>query len=63
MIASTVLLVCLQALIVTAQTPPGFIPAVTAPLKVTYGANELSPAGKKVERPGKVIYVGRSLED
>jgi len=52
MIVSTVLLVCLQAFVVTAQTPPGVItiPAVTEPLKVTYGTIDLSPAGKEVAR-------------
>jgi hypothetical protein len=60
MIVSTVLLVCLQAFIVTAQTPPGFIPAVTEPLKVTYGTNDLSPAGKTVARPGTFAMLNES---
>jgi hypothetical protein len=54
MLASKMFLVCLQAIIVTAQTPPGFTPAVTEPLQVTYGVNSLSPAGKKVARPGTI---------
>jgi hypothetical protein len=54
MIASKILLVCLQAIIVTAQTPSGFTPAVTEPLQVTYGANEVSPAGKKIARSGTI---------
>jgi hypothetical protein len=56
MVASKVLLVCLQALLIAAQTPPDFKPAVTAPLQVKYGASELSPAGKKVERPGMLFF-------
>jgi hypothetical protein len=52
MLASKIILVCLQAIIVTAQTPPDFTPAVTEPLQVMYGANSLSPAGKMVARPG-----------
>jgi hypothetical protein len=52
MIASKVLLVCLQAIVVIAQTPPGFALTVTEPLQVTYGTKEVSPAGKKIERSG-----------
>jgi hypothetical protein len=54
MIASTILLVCLEAMIpvVMAQTPPGFSPSVAQPLKVAYGANDISPAGEMVARPG-----------
>jgi hypothetical protein len=63
MIASIVFLACLQALFVTAQTPPGFVPAVIEPLKVSYGANELSPAGKKVARSGEFIHVERQIDD
>ena len=54
MIASNILLVCLQAIIVAAQTPPGFTPAVKEPLQVSYGTNELTPAGKKVARAGTI---------
>jgi hypothetical protein len=54
MVAAKFLLVCLQAIIVSAQTPPDFTPAVTEPLQVTYGESELSPAGKTVARPGKI---------
>ena len=54
MIASKILLVCLQALAVVAQTPSGFTPTVAEPLQVTYGTNELSPPGKKILRSGTV---------
>ncbi|KAF2428606.1 PEBP-like protein [Tothia fuscella] len=50
MIASKVFFLCLQALLVVAQTPAGFAPAATEPLKVTFAANEVSPAGKQIQR-------------
>ncbi|KAF2674004.1 PEBP-like protein [Microthyrium microscopicum] len=46
-------MLCLEALffVVAAQTPSGFNPSITQPLKVTYGANDISPAGKMIARP------------
>ena len=58
MFVSKLFLVCLQAIIVAGQTPPGFTPAATQPLQVTYGTNELTPPGKKIERSG-AIYLSR----
>jgi hypothetical protein len=60
MIASTAFFICLQALIVTAQTPPGFTPSVTEHLQVTYGANTLTPAGKPVARAGTADLLARA---
>ena len=56
MIASTLLFACLQAVIsfVTAQTPAGFNPAIAQPLQVAYGANNITPAGKMIARPGSI---------
>jgi hypothetical protein len=57
MITTNVLFLCLHTVIpiVLAQTPQGFNPAVTQNLQVTYGLNSISPAGKKIPRPGNFI--------
>jgi hypothetical protein len=57
MIAFKFLIICLQAIRVVAQTPPGFTPAVTQPLQIKYGPNELSPAGKQIARSGKYLQI------
>jgi hypothetical protein len=40
---------------VSAQTPPGFNPATSNHLTVTYGATTINPAGITVPANGKLI--------
>jgi hypothetical protein len=55
MIGRTLLPACFFAALLTtvsAQTPSGFAPAVAQNLKVTYAANDITPPGKPIARPG-----------
>jgi hypothetical protein len=51
-------LVCMQtiATVVVAQTPAGFNPSIMQSLQVAYGANDISPAGEMVARPGTEYF-------
>lgn len=52
MVAFSISLLVALAATVYAQTPQGFTPAVTQNLKVTYAANDITPPGKAIARPG-----------
>ena len=54
MVMTRLLFFC-YAVIIAAQTPPGFTPAVTQTLEVAYGEKLINPAGKNVPRPGNYI--------
>jgi hypothetical protein len=57
MLVSNLIVVCLQALLVAAQTPAGFKPEVKEHLQVSYGGKALTPPGNKIERPGMHILL------
>jgi hypothetical protein len=53
MLFKTSALLVAAASLVSAQTPPGFVPAVSQSLSIKYGTTAVTQAGQKFPQPGK----------